>query len=300
MVTFPLFQFLRWLLVIVTGRGHDRSEWMNTLHHKFSYRLHKVLPAFGITGIQRVPVPGMPGRFMYVRAEDGGVAHQLIMYREYEPYESKLVREYLKPGMTVYNIGANLGYYALLASECVGPSGNVFAFEPASENLELLRKTVAENNCSNVEICSKAVSQEAGTASLSISSTNSGDHRLITMSDREHVEVEVTSVDVFIAEGHAAPGAIIMDVQGAELDVLRGAESLLASNAPLVLFTEFWPSGLDERHTNGAREMLQLLTDAGFTQHVIDEKRRSSQKISTEELLTKIKNNAEVNLLCIR
>src|SRR5437879_3557062 len=110
-----MFPVLRFLLVALTGRGYDRSPWLNNLHHKLAYRLHKLLPRFGITGLQRIPI--FSDRFMYVRAEDGGVAHQLIMYREYEPFESKLVREYLRPGMTVYNIGANLGYYALLASD---------------------------------------------------------------------------------------------------------------------------------------------------------------------------------------
>src|SRR5437763_12445868 len=142
-----------------------------------------MLPRFGITGLQRVPI--FSNRFMFVRAEDGGVAHQLIMYREYEPFESKLVREYLRPGMTVYNIGANLGYYALLASDCVGASGSIFAFEPAPENLELLRRTIAENGAANVEIVPMAVSSQVGAATLSLSATNSGDHQLVKDESRD-------------------------------------------------------------------------------------------------------------------
>ncbi|MFI5201866.1 MAG: FkbM family methyltransferase [Candidatus Kapaibacterium sp.] len=300
MVTSPILQFLRWLLILITGRGYDRSGWMNNLHHKLSYRLHKLLPKFGITGVQKVQVPGMQGRFMYVRAEDGGVAHQLIMYREYEPFESRLVREYFKPGMTVYNIGANLGYYTLLASECVGGTGKVFAFEPEPGNLELLRRTISENRCSNVQICPMAVSQKAGIATLSISETNSGDHRLTTIADREHVEVEIVSIDTFIAEGHAAPNAIIMDVQGAELDVLNGASILLASKDPLTLFTEFWPGGLNERHPNGAREMLDILERAGFQLHEIDERKKRLVTITSEILIDHTNGNMEVNLLCMR
>ncbi|HET6402104.1 MAG TPA: FkbM family methyltransferase [Candidatus Kapabacteria bacterium] len=294
------FKLFRNVLVLSTGRGNDRSGWMNNLHHKLSYRLHKALPFLGITGIQRVGVPGMPGRFMYVRAEDGGVAHQLIMYREYEPFESKLVREHLKPGMTVYNIGANLGYYSLLASECIGAGGKVFAFEPESRNLELLRKTIVENGCYNVEICSMAVSQETGAAMLSISEANSGDHRLTAIANREQVKVEVTSIDTFIAQGHAPPDTIIMDVQGSELDVLRGAESLLQSNTPLILFTEFWPGGLNERHPNGARAVLDILERAGFQFHQIDERKKRLIPITGGELIRKFHGDMEVNLLCTR
>src|SRR5437879_1405907 len=109
-----VFELLRRTLVMLTGRGYDRSPRLNTVHHKLSYRLHKLLPIFGISGIQKVPAPGMSRKFLYVHSGDGGVAHQLIMYRQYEPFESSLVRNYVKPEMTVYNIGANLGYYVLL------------------------------------------------------------------------------------------------------------------------------------------------------------------------------------------
>ena len=295
-----IFEFLRNVLVLFTGRGYDRAPWMNDLHHKLSYRLHKLLPKFGITGIQKVPVPGMPARFMYVRAEDGGVAHQLIMYREYEPYESRLMREYLKPGMTVYNIGANLGYYTILASECVGPMGKVFAFDPAPENFELLRRTVSENRLTNVELFPSAVGAAKGSATLSLSRTNSGDHQLQNIPSRNHIVVDVTSIDTFVTEGHLPPDAIIMDVQGAEFDVLRGASEQLASAKSLILFTEFWHTGLDERHPNGAAEMLTTLGRAGFQISLIDEKGHTIDKTSSNELLQRFSGNAEANLLCVR
>jgi FkbM family methyltransferase len=295
-----IFALLRNVLVLLTGRGYDRAPWMNDLHHKLSYRLHKLLPKFGITGIQKVPVPGMTGRFMYVRAEDGGVAHQLIMYREYEPYESSLVREYLKPGMIVYNIGANLGYYTLLASECVGDSGKVYAFEPAPDNFELLERMVSENMLGNVELFPIAVGAAKSIATLSLSKTNSGDHQLQTVVSRDHVVVDVTSIDSFISEGHAPPNAIIMDVQGAEFDVLRGASTLLAVQQPLFLFTEFWPQGLDGRHPDGAKGMLDMLNNEGFHISIIDEKHRTLIKTSQAELLRAFSGHAEANLLCVR
>ncbi len=259
-----------------------------------------MLPAFGIIGIQQVPVPGMPGRFIYVRAEDGGVAHQLIMYREYEPFESQLVRERLSPEATVFNIGSNLGYYTLLASECVGRTGRVFAFEPEPNNLELLRRTISENECSNVELQPVAVSEHSGVATLSLSETNSGDHQLTNVIGRNQVQVPKISLDDFIAQGHPSPGAVIMDVQGSELEVLRGATSLLAANRPLVLFTEFWQAGLNTRHPNGANEFLGILERAGFQLALIDESKKILNSVSTEWLLKYVTGNMEVNLLAIR
>jgi len=300
MVTFPLFQFLRWLLVLVTGRGYGRPNWMNDLHHKLSYRLHKMLPFFGITGIQKIAVPGMNGKFLYVKAEDGGVAHQFLVYREYEPYESSLVRKYIKSGMTVYNIGANIGYYTLLASECVGEQGKVYAFEPAPGNFELLQKNVSENKLTNIEIFQMAVGAENGSAALSLSSTNSGDHRLQEISTRDQVVVAVESIDSFISAGHTPPNAIIMDVQGAEFDVVRGGSAIMGVKGSLVIFTEFWPRGLNERSPDGARKMLEAIAKAGLTINIIDEKCRSFAITSTESLLESVNGDSEVNLLCLR
>jgi hypothetical protein len=120
------------------------------------------------------------------------------------------------------------------------------------------------------------------------------------VASREHVIVDVTSIDAFIAHGHAPPNAIIMDVQGAELDVLRGASEWLAGKQPLVLFTEFWPRGLDGRHPDGAKVMLNLLDLAGFQLSIIDEKHRTLTETSPNELLQKFPGNMEANLLCVR
>ena len=295
-----IFETLRFLLVLLTGKGYDRSERINALHHKLAWRLHKLLPFFGITGIKKIAVPNMQDKSMYVMAEDGGVAHQLIMYRQYEPYESKLARKYLKSGMTVYNIGANLGYYVLLASKAVGNQGEVYAFEPAPENFELLTRTIEENHANNVIAVQTAAGSRNGTAELSLSATNSGDHQLYNIAGRSHVSVAVTTIDIFAEDTHSVPDAIILDVQGAELDVLLGAETLTKNRRPLILFSEFWPQGLNERHPNGAFQFLDILERAGFGFHRIDEKHHKLVATNPKQLLATVIDNQEVNLLCIR
>ena len=295
-----IFEVLRFLLVLLTGKGYDRSERINALHHKLAWRLHKLLPFFGITGVQKIAVPNMPGKSMHVVAEDGGVAHQLIMYCQYEPYESELAREYLKPGMTVYNIGANLGYYVLLTSKAVGNHGKVYAFEPAPENFRLLMKTIEENHANNVIPIQTAVGSRNGSAELSLSATNSGDHQLYDVAGRSHISVDLTTIDAFIEDTLSIPDAIILDVQGAELDVLLGAEALIKKSKPLMLFAEFWPRGLNERHPNGAFQFLDILERAGFGFHRIDEKHHILVATNPKQLLETIKDNQEVNLLCIR
>ncbi len=68
----------------------------------------------------------------------------------YEPLETQLLLKRLKPGQTFVDIGANIGYYTLLAARQVGPAGRVYAFEPDEENFKLLQKNTEINGYSNV------------------------------------------------------------------------------------------------------------------------------------------------------
>jgi FkbM family methyltransferase len=295
-----LFEILRRLLILSTGHGYDRSPRVNDLHHKLAYRFHKLLPFFGISGIQRIPVS--PNRHLYVRAEDGGVGHQWIMYRRYEPFETQIVLSTMKPGMVVYNIGANIGYYTLLTSDSVGKSGQIVAFEPAASNLELLNRTIAENGLTNVRVMPVAVGATDGVATLAFSASNSGDHQVVShgRGDRATTDVPLRSVDSLIAEGFPLPDAIIMDVQGSELDVLRGMEQLLRDPTLKTIFTEYWPGGLNARYQNGAKKFIERLEGAGFAFELIDEKRKQRTPISKEDLLKSRPQHEELNLLCRR
>lgn len=295
-----LFQILRGLLVLSTGRGYDRGSRMNDLHHRLAYRLHRMLPSLGIRGVQRIAVSH--DRHLYVRAEDGGVGHQWIMYRQYEPFETSLVKRFITSGMTVYNIGANIGYYSLIASDRVGSSGQVIAFEPAQQNLELLNRTVSENQLTNVRIMPVAIGAADGVAMLALSATNSGDHQVLSgaREDRATTDVPLRSVDSLIAEEVLQPDAIIMDVQGSELDVLRGMSATLRHPKLKTIFTEFWYGGLNRRHPNGAKEFVETLSNAGFRFQMIDEKQKLLRSITIEELLQTRSAHEELNLLCTR
>jgi FkbM family methyltransferase len=301
-----LFEILRRLLVLSTGHGYDRSARANNLHHKLAYRLHKMLPLFGIRGVQRIEIHAPRGadttRHLYVRAEDGGVGHQWIMYKQYEPFETSLVKQQLRAGTTVYNIGANVGYYALIASDLVGASGKVIAFEPATSNLELLNRTVSENRLQNVRVMPIAIGDSDGVATLALSETNSGDHQVSLQhhADRDTTEVALRSIDSLIAEGLPQPNAIIMDVQGSEVDVLRGMANCIRDASLSLIFCEFWPGGLNARHTDGAKEFVDRLANAGFAFQLIDEKRRTVKPVSNAELHRARPTHEELNLLCVR
>jgi FkbM family methyltransferase len=142
----------------------------------------------------------------------------------YELDKQRKLAEFIREGMTVLDIGANTGFYTLLFAKAVGPSGHVYAFEPFPANAEQLARHVRINNLENVTLMSAAVSQSPGTASFAAGSTPySG-----TLADAGTIEVPTVSIDHFIAEEHAWPDLIKMDIEGGETAAVHGAESLLS------------------------------------------------------------------------
>jgi SAM-dependent methyltransferase len=80
----------------------------------------------------------------------------------YEPEQTRSFQDLVRPGDIVYDIGAHYGYYTLLASELVGASGKVFAVEPCPRNLAFLRRHIALNGCSNVQVLELAIADQEG------------------------------------------------------------------------------------------------------------------------------------------
>jgi FkbM family methyltransferase len=294
-----LFDLTRKLLITLTGNGSDRGAWVNNLHHKLSYRLHKQLPKFGITGEVKIEIPGLPGHTLRMIAEDGGVAHQFLVYGSYETYESHLVDKFVKRGMTVYNVGGNIGYYAVRAGIAAGGEGRVYAFEPSTENFRLLQQNIEDNNLKHVRAINTAVADHTGMLRLYLSNTNSGDHQVFpAVEERAFIEIPSVSLDEFVKE-EPAPDVIIMDVQGAEYSVLKGFGSYLSApnRKPLILFMEFSPAHL-RRAGHSPEELLNLIHQANLNVHVIDERRRTTLPISDEELIRITVGTEEKNLLC--
>jgi FkbM family methyltransferase len=171
----------------------------------------------------------------------GGIAQQLVFDHNYEPLATKLFQSLVKEGMTVVDIGANIGYYTLLASKLVGESGKVYAFEPESNNFADLMENINLNHPNNVIPLFKAVSDKLGEAKLFVSENESGEHSLVQCESRKDVHpmpVQTVTLD----ETVRTADFIKIDVEGHEYNVLEGAERIL-SNKPTLLI-ECWPEGI--------------------------------------------------------
>ena len=175
-----------------------------------------------------------------------------ILNGTYEREQTRLFERHLRPGATVLDVGAHVGYYTLLSSVLVGGEGRVHAFEPNPANAEFLRRHVRINRLSNVHVEQAAVSDTAGTARFDFG-TGSGTGRL---ADAGALEVRTVRLDDHCAQHGLAPSALKIDVEGAELVVLEGARETLARHRPVIFLS-----------THGAQvhaASLQVLRGLGY------------------------------------
>jgi FkbM family methyltransferase len=159
-----------------------------------------------------------------------------------EEYEA--LRAATRPGDVVFDVGANIGAYTVLFARWVGPNGHVYAFEPVGSIARNLRAQLALNEVEDrVTVVEAAVTDRVGEMALAVSAGAGLNRRALPTDDRlRRLVVPTVSLDAFCAERSLAPSVIKIDVEGAELDVLRGAGGLFASVPRCRLFVEWHPS----------------------------------------------------------
>jgi FkbM family methyltransferase len=171
-----------------------------------------------------------------------------------EPEEQEMIKRLLAPGAVFYDIGANVGFFSTLAARLVGPQGHVYAFEPFPESAARARANAALNNFDHVTVVEAAVSRGNGRLTLALSDS-SATHHLAT--GVEGLLVDVVGIDMWRADANApAPTLVMIDTEGAELDVLEGMSNLLREHRPWVLCEVHW---LGDAFTDYFAEQLEPL-----------------------------------------
>jgi FkbM family methyltransferase len=163
-----------------------------------------------------------------------------IWYRSFEPQEARLVARVLRPGDSVVDVGANAGYFTLLAAACVGPSGRVHAFEPVPANADVLERNVALNDLANVRVNRAAVDAADGELTLGLRPewddaggvsgwyTRGGATRQVTAPAR--------SLDSYLDDERVR--LVKVDAEGMEARVVAGLARTLRERPPDVLLLE--------------------------------------------------------------
>jgi FkbM family methyltransferase len=164
---------------------------------------------------------------------DKGVSIELAVYRVHEPCTSRLLARCLQPGMTVVDIGCNIGYYALLEAQRVGPTGRVIAIEPEPTNARLFLQNVEANGYQNIVFHQVAISDRNGTSSLRISE-KSNRHSLNDVPwPTTAVEVPIRTLDSLMEQDPPESVDLVrMDLEGHEVVVLSGMLNTIAKYSP--------------------------------------------------------------------
>jgi FkbM family methyltransferase len=187
-------------------------------------------------------IPFGAGRGLRFCARGTAAAHALGLA---EAPIQRLLAQRLRPGDAFYDLGANVGFFTLIAGRLVGPSGRVYAFEPAPTTAAFLRENVERNGFRHVEVFEHAVAATSGTAELLVapgsllSRLSAVEGPRVTVSPEQAVErvaVPTVALDDFIAtQGLRPPTFVKIDVEGAEIEAVHGMRETLARHRPVLL-----------------------------------------------------------------
>lgn len=188
---------------------------------------------------------------------------------DFESTERAFLQRFLRPGMTVLDIGAHHGFYTLLSSKLVGHAGKVLAFEPSQRERKALRFNLGLNQCKNVSVEPVALGREDASGILHVVDFQTGCNSLKPPGSDVSENTRQTPVDVVRLDSWAAKrniervAFIKLDVEGGELDVLKGASEFLARRPrPLIL------AELEDARSNpwghNAKDTAAFLQSIGF------------------------------------
>ncbi len=168
----------------------------------------------------------------------------------------------LRAGDTVYECGANIGTETFVFASAVGPHGAVRAIEPDPRLADRIRDSVELNGFENIEVVSAAVGSKDGTVQfLQSGSENSGQGMVVKSAD-EGITVRVVALNEFVSAKRERVDLLFMDIQGSELEALRGSATMIASQRP-VLLVEVEPESL-KMAGGTAAELFELLRSLGY------------------------------------
>ncbi|MDO4575650.1 MAG: FkbM family methyltransferase [Planctomycetia bacterium] len=201
------------------------------------------------------------------------IENRIAFFGIWEQGTTELFLKSVRPGEVVIDIGANVGYYTLLASQLVGPTGKVYAVEPASLTRERLLRNLKLNHITNVVVLPYGSWDEEGETYLNFHTEERGRSSVIPGNAEEKTVREKILLkplrDLIPPEEYSRIRLIKMDVEGAEHRTLKGLLPILEANQPMTIFSEVIPDSL-KALGGDADEYIQTLRSLGFAIDVID------------------------------
>ena len=160
----------------------------------------------------------------------------VVYYKAWEKHVTQWMKELVDEGNSVMIIGAHVGIHALYTAKLVGPKGSVIAFEPWQENYDLLEKNKQKNAFSQLRLEQMAVADTEGIVNMQAGASD-GTHHLSVGDNAKQgtTEVKSTTIDRYCTMNNINPKLLLVDVEGFEELVLRGAEKLITTQRPILI-----------------------------------------------------------------
>ena len=250
-------------LLPVLGRGYVRHV-PGTLGKAALVR--KLAPRLREHPVRRIVRSGFGAKFL-IDSEDL-IQRQLYLFGLWEPHLTHWLRRRLQPGDVFVDVGANIGYFSVLASTLVGPAGDVVAVEASPTFHQRLEQHARLNGCRNLRTVNAAASdRDEALTFVQASSRNTGATSIVPYDGPAEAEFEVAAHPLtrLLSEQELARARVLkIDVEGAEGAVVRGlkpALSRLRADAEIVV--EVTPGRMSALG-DSAEELRQTFVDAGF------------------------------------
>ena len=217
------------------------------------------------SGVGRWQLVSLPTFKMYAPDEDKSIGKTIIHNREYERPVTQMFRKYLRPGMGVLDLGANIGYFSLLAASLVGVTGFVQSWEPSTLNVRALCASRTVNGFDNIEVVQAAAAEKNGLLQYFRSSINGSVAGVEHTGPEDLFTAETVMglrVDDFISpEVHI--NFIKIDVEGYEFKALQGARKTIERCRPIIV-SEFAPPNLQDTSGVSGRQYLEFFIGLGY------------------------------------
>lgn len=196
------------------------------------------------------------------------IGAMIFLFGEFDPAVSSVIRRLLRPGDQFIDVGANVGSETIPAASCCGVRGKVYAFEANPDAASMLKNSLEYNGLEWVTLSTNAVSDQTGTLKLTIPAGNAGIASVAVESEEtveshhvRKVNVKAVMLDEILDLRASKIRLLKIDVEGHELNVLRGAQELLKSGKVENILIEIWHGGADGFFRIPS---VRMLTDLGF------------------------------------
>jgi len=234
------------------------------------------------------------GSTMYLKIVDKGLHRKLLLKGIREEEHTRQIQNNVKSDMVGIDLGANVGYFALIEAMRVGHGGRIYCIEPEPGNIKLLNKNIEANNLENImSVHSFLIGDHDGKEKLYLSEYGNVHSVSSVRNKKGSVDVPMITLDTFMDQNELSSEDIDflrMDIEGYEVMAFQGMKKLMEAKTPLKIFMEFHPSFYPEWGWT-FEKLLKLLESFGFKVVEIEQGKNVLKNPSIEGILKMHENN---------